>query len=201
MAQSSGMSGMTVALVALPVALTGVAVGVLLPQEQVLQACSNAYSAARDSQALTLLGRGLLLFNVAMLFQQIWYRCTSPGTFRRMCQPLYAAFGVQASPPPPISSPFVETEVAKDTVEVDDGPEDWPVGKQDLALFRERAEQENLEEGKWEKFVDKLVPDTLKYIAWRRMTSSKKSEYKSLTVIPDCTPHEVRMRPRPRTRP
>lgn len=197
MAQCRISSALIMALVALPVALLGLVVGILLPRDRILVAWPDAYRAARDSGTLALLGRGFMLVNVAMLAQQVWYRCTSPGTFRRLCHSIYATAGGKAwQVGPPATATALQGDAAVKEAALADAEEDsseWPVGKQDLQMFQARALQgENEEEGRWEKFVDKNVPDTLQYVCWRRMTPARKSEYKSVTVIPDASPQEVR---------
>lgn len=68
----------------------------------------------------------------------------------------------------------------------------WYVTQRDLDFFRLRAEQDVVVHGAgpWTHMMDREIPRSHRYSAWRRTLANGITEYRSLTIIPDCSPLE-----------
>ncbi|GLC60074.1 hypothetical protein PLESTB_001570400 [Pleodorina starrii] len=68
----------------------------------------------------------------------------------------------------------------------------WYITQQDLDFFRLRAEQDVVVHGAgpWSHMVDREVPHNYRYSAWRRTLANGLTEYRSVMVMPDCSPLE-----------
>ncbi|GIM06365.1 hypothetical protein Vretimale_10640, partial [Volvox reticuliferus] len=68
----------------------------------------------------------------------------------------------------------------------------WYVTSHDLEFFRLRAERDVIVHGAgpWSHIMDRDVPGSFLYSAWRRTLPNGLTEYRSITILPDCSPLE-----------
>ena len=182
---------------AVPVWLLGALIGLLLPRPRWLSFSSVKTSAffatAEVAARLSIFGRLAMCFHGFMLIRGLWFRFTSPGTFRRCCYALSQLLQGQGWNYPP-NVDIVESEVSTEEIKDADSVQ-WCVGEADLTFFRDRTQDAGVTAGPWEKILEKEIPGQLKYVAWRRSLNTRKTEYKSITITADATPKEVCFRP------
>lgn len=66
------------------------------------------------------------------------------------------------------------------------------MGEKDLAFFKYHAVDDGPTEGAsaWEKTMEKDIKSFIKYTSWRRTLPDGKTEYKSITTVPNATARE-----------
>eukprot|EP00201_Polytomella_parva_P022640 CAMPEP_0175046940 /NCGR_PEP_ID=MMETSP0052_2-20121109/5312_1 /TAXON_ID=51329 ORGANISM="Polytomella parva, Strain SAG 63-3" /NCGR_SAMPLE_ID=MMETSP0052_2 /ASSEMBLY_ACC=CAM_ASM_000194 /LENGTH=148 /DNA_ID=CAMNT_0016310747 /DNA_START=356 /DNA_END=798 /DNA_ORIENTATION=+ len=91
--------------------------------------------------------------------------------------PRAAVLSSALPPPPPPPIPEVD---------------DWPVTREDLAAFKSTLAEITPAPGAsaWDLILDKEIPHSIRYTAWRRTNAAGQTEYKSVTVVPDVSVEE-----------
>ena len=190
-----GRSGLSLLLEISPLWLVGLLIGFLSPKQPLLSdfkslvASCLGVALGLSAQSDVVLKTMLCLHGMVFI-QVLWLRNTDPGTFHRCLESVLAVIAGNATE-------IGKSGAAKERVvepAVGCVEESWFITDADLDFFQARVERQDapIRTEPWQLMVNKTIPDALQYRAYRRLLKDiKKTEYLSVSITSDSTPHEV----------
>lgn len=190
-----GRSGLSFVLEISPLWLFGLLIGFLSPKQPLLSdvksfvASCLGVALGLSAQSNVVL-KAMMCLHGMVFIQTLWLRNTDPGTFHRYLESVLASIAGTADDTG--KSGRIKDHVAEPAKEEDEN--EWLITDADLDFFRARVERNDapIRAEPWQMMVNKTLPHELEYRAYRRLLKDiKKTEYLSVSVTSNSTPHEV----------
>lgn len=190
-----GRSCLSFVLEISPLWLFGILIGSLSPKQPLLSDFKSFVASCLGvalglSAQSNLVLKAMMCLHGMVFIQTLWLRNTDPGTFHRYLESVLASIAGTAGD---TGKPGCVQDHASDSAP-EEGENEWLITDADLDFFRARVERNDapIRAEPWQLMVHKTLPNELQYRAYRRMLRDiKKTEYLSVSVTANSTPHEV----------
>lgn len=191
-----GRSGLSFILEISPLWLFGLLIGFLSPKQPLLSdfksfvASCVGVALGLSAQSNFVL-KAMMCLHGTVFIQTLWLRNTDPGTFHRYLESILASIAGNAADTG--KSGRSKDHAAESAPDEDEN--EWLITDADLDFFRARVERKDapIRAEPWQLMVNKTLPNELQYSAYRRILKDiKKTEYLSVSITTNSTPHEVR---------